>query len=78
MINIEQGCLDSLAHLIRDEDELVKRSMELDKNPNIKRAINAIVEGLMRRNDDLEESLSLSAFLMYNLIRIQIESNDLK
>ena len=63
---------------MEDEDEFIKRSMELDENPSVKTAINAITEGLMRRNDDTRESIALSAFLMYNLIRIQIESNDLR
>jgi hypothetical protein len=64
--------------MMENEDDYISKAKDLENQPSVRVAISAITEGLCRRNNvSLEETVATAAFLMYNLIRIQIESNDL-
>ena len=79
MIEIKDACFESLGHLLRDESSFIKLAHELNQiNPNVSRAIAAISVTLSKREEPKEQLIALGAFIMYNLIRIQVESNDLE
>ncbi len=85
MIELNIDCISSLAHLIKDEKEFEKRCQELmEKDPVAHVAIFTIAKGLVNyvkytKKEVPTETIAIyAAFLMYNLIRIQIESNDLE
>ncbi len=79
MIKIEEACFESLVHLLRDDKSFVKLAQDLEKdNPNVPKAIEVISRILSEREEPKKVLIALGAFIMYNLIRIQIESNDLE
>ena len=83
MIKIDINCIGSLAHLIKDQNELNKRCSELiEKDPVLHMALITIAKTMenyaTKENTSIFNASVYSAFLMYNLIRIQIESNDLE
>lgn len=83
MLKINHDCINSLISLIKDQDEFSKRAEELKtENQSVHLAIltiaNAIEEiSILKPNITLADVSIYSSFLMYNLIRIQIESNEI-
>ncbi|MFW9873056.1 MAG: hypothetical protein ACFFG0_08155 [Candidatus Thorarchaeota archaeon] len=84
MIKVDINCIHSLKHLLKDTKEMEARAFELMENdPIIHVVINTIAGELEKYYEKdntatVGEIAAYAAFLMYNLIRIQIESNELK